>query len=90
MFRKATRNVSYAGIVAPIENYQDWPCLQPSLNNNCGIIEEHRMNQIRGHIDKPMSTYTSRYIQTSYVKHSFYLGFNRGMVLEIFGAYLFE
>ena len=43
----------------------------------------------RGRIDKPKSPYTSCCVQASYVKHHFYTQFNRGMVLELFGAHLF-
>ena len=32
--------------------------------------------------NKPKSSYTSCFVQTSYVKHSFYLGFNRGVLME--------
>ena len=46
-------------------------------------------NNNRGHIDKPISAYTSYCVQTSYVKYHFYTQFNRGMVFEISGAHLF-
>ena len=42
----------------------------------------------RGHIDKPILAYTGCCVQTSYVKHSFYLGFNRGVFAEWFWKFL--
>ena len=39
-------------------------------------------NNNRGHIDKPISAYTSYCVQTSYVKYHFYTQFNHGVFVE--------